>query len=70
MTNIEHPHEEDNCQICWLIDNAIKPVIEHQVRQRIAAEIEDLIDPPPIDEIDYIIVDVIKRCADVARGQK
>jgi hypothetical protein len=38
------------------------------VREQIAADIEDLIDPPPIDEIDYIIVDVIKRCADVARG--
>ena len=43
---------------------------EYEIRQKIAAEIEDLIDPPPIDEIDYIIVDVIKKCADIARGQQ
>ena len=44
--------------------------IESEIRQQIAREIEDLIDPPPIDEIDYIVVDVIKRCADIARGVK
>ena len=43
---------------------------EAKIREQIAAEIEDLIDPPPVDEIDYIIVDVIKRCASIARGQK
>jgi hypothetical protein len=42
---------------------------EAKIREKIASEIEDLIDPPPIDEIDHIIVDVIKRCADIARGQ-
>ena len=44
--------------------------IEFTLREQIAKEIEDLIDPPPIDEIDYIIVDVIKKCAVVARGTK
>lgn len=43
---------------------------ESKIREQIAAEIEDLIDPPPIDEIDYIIVDVIKKCAEIARGVK
>ena len=40
MTSIEHPHEGDDCQICWLIENAIRPVIEFQTREKIAKEIE------------------------------
>lgn len=43
---------------------------EQELREQIAKEIEDLIDPPPIDEIDYMIVNVITKCAAVARGQK
>ena len=43
---------------------------EQELREQIAKEIEDLIDPPPIDEIDFIVVDVINRCAAIARGQK
>jgi len=42
---------------------------EAKIREQIAAEIEDLIDPPPVDEVDYIVVDVIKRCAAIARGK-
>jgi len=37
------------------------------LREQIALEIEDLIDPPPIDEIDYIVVEVIQKCAEIAR---
>lgn len=44
--------------------------LDKYLREEIAREIEDLIDPPPIDEIDYIVVDVIKRCANIARGVK
>jgi hypothetical protein len=43
-------------------------IIIKELREQIAAEIEDLIDPPPIDEMDYIVVDVVKRCAAIARG--
>ncbi len=35
---IDHPHE-DNCQICWLIDNAIRPIIEKETREKVAQEI-------------------------------
>ena len=42
---------------------------EEELRNQIAAEIEDSFDPPPIDETDYLIWDVIQRCADIARGQ-
>lgn len=42
--------------------------MEKHFREKIAKEIEDLIDPPPIDEVDYIIVNVIEKCASVARG--
>ena len=44
--------------------------MELELREKIAKEIEDLIDPPPIDEVEYLIVDVIKKCADIARGKK
>ena len=40
MTNIEHPHEEGNCQICTLIDEVIRPVIEFQIRKQLALELE------------------------------
>ena len=44
--------------------------MEQHFREKIAKEIEDLLDPPPIDEVDHIIWKVIEKCADVARGQK
>lgn len=40
MTEIEHPHEEDNCQICSLIDDVIRPIIEFQIRKQLASELE------------------------------
>lgn len=40
MTDIEHPHQEENCEICSLIENVIRPIIEFQTRQKIAKEIE------------------------------
>lgn len=43
-------------------------VVESALREQIAKEIEDLISPPPIDDIEYLVVDVITRCANIARG--
>ena len=43
---------------------------EQELREKIAKEIEDLLDPPPIDEVDHIIWKVIEKCAQVARGQQ
>jgi len=54
-------NEEKNCDGTHKIVKA--------VREKIAADIENLIDPPPIDETDYLIVDVITRCANVAKGK-
>ena len=51
------------------INETFRTYMELELREKIAKEIEDLIDPPPIDEVDYLIVEVIKRCADIARGQ-
>ena len=50
-------------------NETFRTYMEVELRAKIAKEIEDLIDPPPVDEVDYLIVDVIKRCADIARGQ-
>ena len=44
--------------------------IRKSIGEDIAQEIEDLLDPPPIDEVDHIVWKVIEKCADVARGQK
>ena len=38
------------------------------VREQIAKDIEDLLDPPPIDDVDFIVWNVIEKCAAVARG--
>lgn len=43
---------------------------EAKIREQIAAEIEDSFDPPPVDEKDYLIWDVIQKCANIARGNK
>ena len=40
MSNIDHPHEQDNCQICYLIDNCIRPLIEFEVRKKLAEDLE------------------------------
>lgn len=40
MTNIEHPHQENNCEICSFIDNVIRPVIEFETRKKIAEDLE------------------------------
>lgn len=44
--------------------------VEGDIRKQIAQEIEDSFDPPPIDEKDYLIWEVIERCANIARGAK
>lgn len=66
MSEIEHPHEEENCQICWLIDNAIRPVIEFQVRKKIA---EDILLEYDGDDREVWLTDILKHCADIARGK-
>ena len=40
MTNIEHPHQGNNCEICSLIDNVIRPVIEFDIRKKLYLELE------------------------------
>lgn len=40
MTNIEHPHEGDGCQICHLVDDVIRPIIEFETRKKLALELE------------------------------
>lgn len=74
MNNIEHPHEEVNCQICWLIENAIKPVIEHQIREKIAKDIEaELCDTPNHGDFHQdwtheVNTAALKLAANIARG--
>ena len=81
--DIEHPHEEDNCQICWLIENTIRPVIEFQTRQKIAKEIqsfqysfeakarlfEDDMDEPDMALEHKRYASCYKHAANIARGQ-
>ena len=43
--------------------------IRKSIGEDIAQEIEDLLDPPPIDEVDHIVWKVIEKCAQIARGQ-
>ena len=67
MTNIEHPHEGDDCQICWLIENAIRPVIEFQTREKIAKEIEAAL---PDDPKAWGCIQTIRKiAANIARGK-
>ena len=42
---------------------------EQELREQIAKDIEDTFDLPPVDEQDFLIWEVIQRCADIARGQ-
>jgi len=44
-------------------------VNEKELREQIAQEIEALLNPPPIDEVDHIIWQVILDCAAIARGK-
>ena len=37
--------------------------IRKSIGEDIAQEIEDLLDPPPIDEVDHIVWKVIEKCA-------
>ena len=67
MSEIEHPHEGENCQICWLIDNAIRPVIEYQVREKIA---QDILMEYDGDDREVWLTDILGHCADIARGKK
>ena len=34
MTKIEHPHQDSNCEICSLVDNVIRPIVEFDVRKK------------------------------------
>lgn len=52
------------------IEEELYKEIRKSIGEDIAKDIEDLIDPPPIDEVDYIVVSVIEKCANIARGQK
>lgn len=42
---------------------------EQQLREKIATDIESSFDPPPIDEQDFLIWEVIQTCANIARGK-
>ena len=42
---------------------------EQELREQIAKDIEDSFNPPPVDERDFLIWEVIQTCADIARGQ-
>ena len=67
MSNlIEHPHQEKDCQICWLIDNAIRPVIEFQTRQKVA---KDILLEYDGDDRQVWLTDILQRCADIAKGE-
>lgn len=50
-----------------LVNNLIVK-LEAELREQVAKEIENSFDPPPIDERDFLIWEVISRCADIARG--
>ena len=82
---IEHPHQEKDCQICWLIDNAIRPVIEFQTRKKISKEIESqvfqILGYSLLPKIRHSVsdcyysrrdlIDFVKnRCIDIARGRE
>ena len=65
--------------LSWIADteeeaiNGLKLLIQDiqkDLREEVAKEIEDSFDPPPIDEKDYLIWEVIERCANIARGNK
>ncbi len=61
---INHPHE-DNCQICWLIDNAIRPIIEKEIREKVAQEIENA-----VIEVVGDSAATMQQAARIARGNK
>ena len=61
---INHPHE-DNCQICWLIDNAIRPIIEKEIREKVAQEIENA-----VIEVVGDSAATMQQAARIARGSK
>lgn len=39
---VPHPHQDTNCEVCSLIENNIRPIIEHQTRIKIESEIRGL----------------------------
>lgn len=73
MTDIQHPHEENNCQICLLIDEVIRPAIEFQTRKQMVQELEKLLCIN--DGWDHCIgvnqehCDDVKECIDIVRGK-
>lgn len=38
------------------------------VREQVAQELMDNLSLPPIDDEDYLIVNVVTKCAEIARG--
>jgi hypothetical protein len=68
MTNIEHPHKDENCEICDLMDHAIRPVIEQEMRQKIAKEIEAQIESLSLG--DGLFKSGMLGAAAIARGTK
>ena len=51
------------------LEKQIYQAIRKSIGEDIAKDIEDLFDPPPIDEVDQIVWNVIEKCADIARGK-
>ena len=51
------------------LEEQIYKAIRKSIGEDIAKEIEDLLDPPPIDDVDHIVWNVIEKCADIARGK-
>ncbi len=71
MTNIEHPHQEESCEICSLIsliDNVIRPVIEFETRKKIAKEIESKYIMTSFNSYEEGYDDGLKRAVEVIRG--
>ncbi len=71
MTNIEHPHQEESCEICSLIsliDNVIRPVIEFETRKKIAKEIESKYIMTSFNKYEEGYDDGLKRAVEVVRG--
>ena len=63
FANDNREFKHDRCFDCQRLDKA-----RQETKEQIAKEIEDLLDPPPIDDVDFIVWNVIEKCASVARG--
>jgi hypothetical protein len=56
--------------LCWKCyqesESHNMPLIREQIAKEIVGE---LLDHPPMNDIDSIVIQVIKDCADIARGE-